>query len=407
MALTDLKVKKLTHSDRVFIVADGLDLYIKVNPNGLKTWIYNYTFEGIRHRMTLGTYPNMGLADARKRHADAMNDLKSGINPILKQKEERAHRKTAPTFKQMVDEFWDNVLRYKKAGDATLKLIEKDAVPAWKNRKLASIKRRDIVLLYDEVKDRAPITANRLIGALSRLFRFSVGRGVIDTSPCTFIEKIPEQSRSRVLSDDEIRQLWDALDIDNKKIDLFRQTKLALKMILLSGARGGEVAGMRWDEIKQSIWTIPGNRTKNGDDSEIPLTPMMLEIIDRASELSGNKDFVFGSSHRDAPLTVRAISKAINRHWSEMGVKTQFTPHDIRRSVRTKLAEIGVDDIVAERLMGHRLQGMMQVYNRHSYINEKRAALLQWETHLKQLLKLDVDQSEKVIPMIPGKKRKI
>jgi integrase len=399
MALSDLKVKKISPQNKRFEVSDGKGLSIRVMPSGTKSWVFRYLFDGIPRRMTLGNYPTMGMAEAREKHAKALQDVERGIDPGKIQQEEKAYRKSAPTFKQMVVEFSECVLHYKKAGDATLKLIEKDAIPAWKNRKLASIKRRDIVLLYDEVKARAPVTANRLIGALSRLFRFAVGRGVIDSSPCTVIEKIPEKSRSRTLSDEEIRLLWDALDIDNKQIDLFRQTKLALKMILLSGARGGEVAGMQWDEIKDDVWTIPGSRSKNGDDLEIPLMPLMLDILGRARTLSGDKDYVFGSSHHDAPLTVRALSKAVNRHWSEMKIKTQFTPHDVRRTVRTKLAEIGVDDVVAERLMGHRLQGMMRVYNRHSYLDEKRSALLKWENRLHEIIGLNAPESGKIIQL--------
>ena len=218
------------------------------------------------------------------------------------------------------------------------------------------------------------------------MFNFAAERGIIEHSPLTGMRRPREKTRSRVLTDAEIKLLWAALDLENTEMDIYRVTKLALKLILLTGQRPGEVAGMTWAEIDEesevgAMWNIPGSRIKNKEPQRVPLCPMALEIIEEARLYSGDSEFVFRSSYKpEQAVSRQALTRAVARHWSEMGIKEAFTPHDLRRTLRTKLAELGVSDIVAERSSGHKLQGMMAVYNRHAYDVEKRQALLKWET---------------------------
>lgn len=393
-------LEKVKPKKNRYELKDGRGLYLRVMPSGSMSWVYVYKFEGILRRMTIGSYPAMGLAEARRKHSEAVIMVKNGLDPGRKKTDEKKKLKGEPTFADFLNEFWETYLIKRKAGAATRRLIAKDAIPEWRLRRLNAITRRDVVRLHDKVAKRAPVTANRLLGALSKLFDHAVKRGVLENNPCLMIEKIEEKPRARVLTDAEIVSLWLALDLDNKKIDLFRSTKLALRLILLTGCRGGEVAGALWSEIDAGVWHIPGNRTKNGDPLDVPLTPMMQNVLNDAEALAGDRPFVFSSSHLDGPITRHSLSVATNRHWKEFGCEKKFTPHDLRRTVRTKLAEIGVDDHIAERIMGHRLQGMLKVYNRYPYLYEKRAALLRWESHLKKLLGLDaLSDGGKVIPV--------
>lgn len=430
MALTDLQVNKLRPRSGRFEVSDGKGLSIRITPEGSKTWVFRYVFgqketlkDGKRikipipRRMTLGSYPGTSLAEARELHAKALQDVKKGIDPGLKQKEAKAALKAAPTISELIDEFWDMELQSKKSGVETKRLLDKDIIPAWKNRKVADIKRRDIVLLLDAVRKRAPITANRVLGALTRMFNFAAERGIIEDSPCTRIRKGTEKGRDRVLTDEEIRLLWAALDLDNRQVDMYHLTKLALKMILLTGQRPGEVTGMAWDEINDTSWNIPKERMKNAEPQQVPLTYMALEIIECAKPYS-NGPYVFISpqgpgfarkrksqakvpQEHDAPMTAHALSRALVRHWVEIGFKEdaeRFTPHDLRRTVRTRLASLGVDDVVGEKVLGHKLQGVLSIYNRHSYADEKRKALERWERELKRILGIDMDMPGNVIP---------
>jgi integrase len=312
-----------------------------------------------------------------------------------------AMEKAAPTVGNLFEEFWDMELRHKISGLEQKRLIIKDALPAWGRRKVASITRRDAVLLIDGVRERAPITANRLQGVLVRMFNFAAERGILEHSPLIGMRKKAEQARKRVLSDEEIRILWSALDIENMRMDIYRVSKLALKLILITGQRPGEVCGMTWDEIgPEGFWNVPAERRKGRVAQRVPLSNIALEVIEQARIYSGESRFVFLSSQKvNEPMTTHALSKALLRHWQEIGFQEAFTPHDLRRTLRTRLAELGVNDIVAELVLGHKIKGIAGVYNRHSYDVEKRQALEKWENKLRKIVGIEQPSTGKIIQM--------
>jgi integrase len=352
--------------------------------------------------MSLGNYPGIGLADARRHHAEALQDLQKGIDPGLKARERKAKLKAAPTFKDLLEEFWELELKNQPTASERRRLVEKDVLKSWGKRKVTTITRRDAVLLLDGVRKRAPVIANRLQGVLVRMFNFASERGIIDHSPLAGMRRGKEKSRDRVLTDEEIDLLWKALDVENKEIDIYIPTKLALKMILLTGQRPGEVASMKWEDLDGKWWTALSGKT--GEQNRVPILTMAREVLEEARVYSGDSEHVFASSYNQGrPLTVRAMSNAIRRHRSEMGIADRFTPHDLRRTLRTRLAEIGVSDIVAERLLGHKLQGVLAIYNRHSYDEEKRQALTQWERQLKKIIGIKTKGS-RVVSIKGGRK---
>lgn len=401
MALSDLGIKKLSPKNERFEVSDGKGLSLRVMPTGTKTWVFRYMIDGKARRMTFGTYPTITLSEARELHARAMQEVERGFDPGAKQKEAKSIRKAAPTVADLLDEFWDMELMHKASGKEQKRLMIKDALPAWGTRKAMTITRRDAVLLVDNVRVRAPITANRLQGVLVRMFNFAAERGILEHSPLAGMRKKPEQARQRVLNDEEIKLLWAALDLDNKAMDIFRVSKLALKMILLTGQRPGEICGMTWAELDAACcWNIPAERRKGKEAQSVPLTDMAMEIVEQARQYSGKSPFVFTSSHKiNEPLTSHALSKALLRHWEQIGFKEQFTPHDLRRTLRTRLAEIGIDDVIAERVLGHKLQGIMAVYNRHGYDMEKRQALEKWARKLRQIVGIEEPEIGKIIEL--------
>jgi len=399
MGLTDLTIRKLASKMQRYEILDDKGLYIRVTPSGKKSWIFRYPFDGTYRRMTLGQYPGISLAEAREKHGKAMMGIQQGVDPGAELQAIKAKRKATPTFNDLLDEFWEMELRVSPSGKERRRLVNKDTMPVWAKRKVADITRRDAVILLDRVRKRAPITANRLQGVLARMFNFASERGIIDYSPLTGLRRKKEKARTRVLTDAEIKLLWQALDLENIDMDIYRVTKLALKMILLTGQRPGEVSGMAWAELSEDgFWNIPPSRMKNSEPQRVPLCPMALDVIEQARPYSSDCDFVFQSSHKPGQAVTRpALTKAVSRHWSEMGIEEKFTPHDLRRTLRTRLAEMGVNDMIAERVLGHKLQGMMAVYNRHGYDTEKRQALLKWENRLLEIVGLAEPDGSKVI----------
>jgi len=416
MKLTDLQIQKLKRRETRYEVPDGHGLFIRVSHTGNKSWIYRYRFgkDKIPRRMTLGTYPELTLANARVIHTQAMQDVSKGIDPGAKLQSDKAELKAEPTFKDLLDEFYEKELSKSPSAKERKRLVEKDALPCWSSRKVSAIRRRDAVVLLDEVRERAPITANRLQGVLVRMFNFASDRGIIDFSPLAGMHRPKEGSRSRVLTDAEIKTFWECLDLERTDIDIYHLTKLALKAILLTGQRPGEVAGMTHDELQGDLWIIPPERTKTNEENRVPILPMLAEIIEQARPYNTGSRFVFVSArsplykHKkthtakpketDIPVSVGALANAIRRHREEMKIPERFTPHDLRRTLRTRLAEIGVSDVIAERVLGHKLQGVLGIYNRHSYDDEKRYALGLWEQRLREILGL-AETSSNVIPM--------
>ena len=405
MGLTDLQVKKFVPRDSRFEVSDGKGLSIRITPNGSKTWVFRYQFNRVSRRMSLGNYPGVTLADARESHALALQSVQRGIDPGLKAKQEKAKMKAAPTFEDLLIEFWEMELKTAPSGKERKRLVEKDVLHTWGKRKVSSITRRDAVLLLDVVRKRAPVGANRLQGLLVRMFNFASERGIIEHSPLTGMRRTQEHARARVLSDAEIKTLWSALDLEHKEIDIYRPTKLALKMILLTGQRPGEVAGMQWEDIQEDWWIIPPENTKIREENRVPILPLVAGLIEDARVYSEGTPFVFASSYNQGrPLTVRALSNAIRRHRPEIGITESFTPHDLRRTLRTRLAELGVSDIVAEKLLGHKLQGVLGIYNRHGYEDEKRHALEVWEKRLKAIVGIETVKPANVISIKGGRR---
>lgn len=401
MALSDLAIRNLAAKAARYEVLDGDGLYIRVMPTGSKSWVLRYMVGNKARRMTLGQYPGVSAAQARQKALDAKKDLQRGVDPVEQRKRQEDAVRQAPDFAFMLAEFWEKELQFSPSGKERRRLIDKDALPVLGGKKVAEITRRDVVLLVDKVRERAPVAANRLQGALVRLFNFAAERGVIDFSPLTGLRKKSEAPRQRILSAEEIKLFWTMTDAANTTMDAFLSTKLALRFILITGQRPGEVVGMTWAEIDGTTWNIPAERRKGRVAQSVPLCSLALEILNGARPLSGQSAFVFQSPQggTDRPTERLSLSRAVSRHIQVCGFQEGWTPHDLRRTCRTGLAMLGIIDVVAEQVLGHKLGGIVGTYNVHGYDAEKRVALEKWEKYVRRVVGLDVEQSGKVIPL--------
>jgi len=208
-----------------------------------------------------------------------------------------------------------------------------------------------------------------------------------------------EKPRTRALTDAEIKLVWNNLNtelsdhiprgilLNQNNIDIYCMTKLALKTILLTGQRPIEVVTMEWSHLEKDFWIIPAALTKTRTENRVPILPMFADVLKQAKQYGSGKKYVFTSSQSNKNHIDRlTLSNAIRRHREQMGIKERFTPHDLRRSMRTKLAELGVNDIIAEQVLGHKLSGIVGVYNRYQYDAEKRQALALWEKRLSEII---------------------
>ncbi len=371
-------------------VPDGLlpGFYLVIQPSGAKSWAVRYRMEGRPQKMTLGSHPRLGLAAARDAAREALRQVAEGRDP-------RPSKSARPkdddaiypvSFSRLVESFLErHVQARNRASTAkeTERLLRKNALPVWSELEAQSITRRDVINLLDGLVDGgAAITANRTLAALSKLFNWAVDRGVLETSPCTRVPKPGvERSRDRVLSDAELAHVLKAATKRGWPFGTFVQ------LLALTGQRRNEVAGMRWSEIDlaSSTWTIPAVRTKNGRVHDVPLSPEVVAILDRVPPVKS--DFVL-TTNMSSPIS--GFSKA-KRELDELidsdqgGPLRAWTYHDLRRTMASGMARLGIALPVIEKVLNHAsgsFAGVVGVYQRHDYAEEKRDALARWAAHL-------------------------
>lgn len=245
--------------------------------------------------------------------------------------------------------------------------------------------------LLDEIVARgAPVQANRTLAVVRRMFNFAIDRDVIAASPCHRVKPpSPEESKDRYLTLDEIKDFWTRLDT----APLTKQTKLALKLLLVTLQRSSEVIGLNKSELdlRARTWIIPAERTKNKRAQLVTLSPLAIEIVTAILKDVGEDGFLFPGEGSGDHLTNSALSRAIARNLDHFGIG-KFTPHDLRRTGSTQLAAFKVPRFDRDRILNHADRTVGAVYDIHEYEDEKRAALNLWS----DIIKRTVANPEKV-----------
>lgn len=379
---------------------------LRVSDAGRKTWIVLYRVNGRLRRMTLGTYPNLPLADAREQAEDALRAAAKGRDPAG---EKQAGRK-AETFAELADEYLERYAKAKKRSwRKDQQIIEKDLKPTFRTWKAKDVTRKDVLRLLDKIKDRgAPIQANRTLEVIRRMYNWGIERSIVEANPAHHVAKpAQENRRDRVLSDDEIRALWTAFDGEGPLM------AAAFKLRLITAQRGGEVLGMRRTELDPELswWTIPAERSKNKLPHRVPLSKLAQETLRVALEKSAGLPVVFPNPSDLASLKherpgydpeaaepMWAIWKAAERIRKSAGVE-DFDPHDLRRTAASNMTSMGIPRLVVSKILNHAEKGVTAVYDRHSYDAEKRHALDAWAAKLQQILDSSKEEESNVVAL--------
>jgi integrase len=383
---TALAVENFKPKAERYEVTDSSGLILFVGETGHKGWGIRYRRPDSRKpaKFMLGSWPAMSLAQARVAAATAKLDVSRGADPSEAKKRAKAEAKTAATnaaadtVERWAEEFLREHVR-KKTRQHNQRQAEhvfhNIVIPRWRGRTVHIIARRDIKEVVREVAATRPTMANRTLGHLSKFFRWLTGEDIITGSPCLGIERpAPEVVRDRVLSDREVRAFWEAT---NKLPAPFGDI---YKLLLLSAARRQEVAEMQWREIHltERIWTIPSERSKSKLANTLPLSPQAWSIVEHQRRIVGS-DYVFG--HRRT-----GFSHMKDRLDDFMKPETPWRTHDLRRTGRSLLSRARVPSDIAELMLGHLLPGMRRVYDRHKYLDEKRAGFERLEREVNLIL---------------------
>jgi integrase len=365
-------------------------LALRVSYGGARAWIYLYRRHGKLKRMTLGRFPAMSLSDARQAWRDANAALGQGGDP--------ARPPPAPeSFDTIANEWLKRDQAKNRSAGEVKRVVERELKPAWTGREFTTISRRDIVQLIDAIEDRGhPIMARRIHAHLHRLFRWSVGRGIIEINPMADLPKPGEApERDRVLTDNELALIWKAAKSIGWPFGPIVQ------LLILTAARRDEIGALRWQEIDGDIIKLEGSRTKNGEARTIPLATSAVDLIAQLPHI-GESEFVFTTNGN---ASVSGWSKAkiqIDRAVRDLNFGADLPAwrlHDLRRTAGTGLQRLKFNLQVVEAVLGHvagSRAGIVGVYQRHDYNTEKRIALEAWS---REIERITTGKQAAVLPM--------
>lgn len=384
MRLTEQGIRKLPipakgnkiHYDEVI---SGFGL--RVTAGSSRAFVLNYRFRGRERRITIGRWPEWSATAAREQAKEFRRAIDRGEDPLG----EREQLREDPSFGELVKEYLKVEASKQKSKDEYARILNKDALPQWRNLRAAEIRRRDVIALIEKKAETAPIAANRLFELLRRMFNFAVRRDIVEANPCALVKKPGEErSKDRVLSNQEIKALWEALDGPW----FSAQTAAAIRLILVTAQRPGEVVSIRWEDLDLDggWWTIPSERAKNTLAHRVPLNLIAREIL---RSLPPVANWVFPSNEEERHMDRNGLAVAL---WRARERKTDpltvldFSPHDLRRTAASHMASGGVERFVIGRLLNHVEPGVTKVYDRHSYDQEKQRAAKTWENRLRAIL---------------------
>jgi integrase len=394
--LTDAALKKLLLSPPAARreVPDGkvAGLYFVYQPSGATSWALRYRASGKPAKLTLGPYPTLTLTQARRRAEEARGAIAMGKDPAG---DRRAAREAAKAEREaetdlvevVVSQFIErHARRATRDWKESERLLTRNVVAKWNGRRLSTITKSQIHDLLDEVCDRgAPIAANRIFAQLRLMCAWAVKRGILARSPCEGVSPPSSErgrARERVLSDDELRIVWKAAESIGWPFGPI------VKLLVLTGARRDEVAQMEWRELdlERALWTLPASRSKNRREHTIPLSDMALEIL-RALPRIERSGFVFTTNGRSPVSGFSKAKPALDRAMASP--IPGWVLHDLRRTVATNLQRLGVRLEVTEAVLNHvsgSRAGVVGVYQRHTWADEKRAALTAWAKRVEEIV---------------------
>jgi integrase len=420
LALTEKGIANATADYRKDVTIEGRrGLILRIEPSRgqiRKSFRFRGTLRGTQEIWTLGTYPELTVKDVRKLHGDCVHaiDHDEDPQPTIDRWHaslipEAAGKEGGPVVQDVVDDFLVWAARHRKRPEEARKLLAANISPKLAQTPVAALKKRHFVEMFDRIVDRgSPVLANRVRDLTRQAFFVAADRDVIDAIPVMPRSRPggEEKPRERVLDDAELVAFWrGVIDLSptETRPKIGRPLAIALRLLLVTAQRRGEVAAAKWSDITETtaeiegprgkpkqitfkVWSIPTNKTDK--PHAIPLSPLACTLLDELKTFAGDSDYWLPSKRTgDANAERdRSITRAARTARELLSMK-DWTPHDLRRTARTGFARIGIADPIAERILNHAAgDRMIAVYNRHKYLLEMRAALDAWDARINALL---------------------
>ncbi|ELB2248851.1 tyrosine-type recombinase/integrase [Vibrio parahaemolyticus] len=388
--LTDKDIKSAKPKDKEYNLFDGDGLRLRIKPNGSKQWIFNYykPITGKRANLSLGKYPDLSLANARKNAMAARELLAQGIDPQEERKrQELVHKEIYEHTFAKVSEDWFNLKKHEVTPDYAVDIwrsLELHVFPQIANTPVKDIDAPLVIDLLRPIEAKGSLeTVKRLSQRLNEIMNYAANCGLVKANPLTGIRaafKKPKKENMAALAPNELPELMGA--IANASIK--RTTRCLIEWQLHTMTRPSEAAGARWDEIEweEKIWTIPAERMKKRREHRIPLTEQMLALLEVIKPISGHREFIFPSD-RDPkkPCNSQTANMALKR----MGFAGRLVSHGLRSLASTTLNEQGFDRDLIEASLAHVDDNQVRsAYNRTDYLERRRPMMCWWSGHIEE-----------------------
>jgi integrase len=410
------------------LLGDGDGLFLRVRPHGTKTWMIEYEFQGGRTKYTIGGYsrdgaPGNSIPDWLRHGQQSLTQARSiagawkaarrgGHDPAAEwsallagERQAEAEKLAAeeaernqPTVKDAIDSFIQKIMAGKKSAPATRYRLDRLSAIIG-NQKIREVTRQDVIAALDTIAkgDREGKTAKQLAGEVlttaKRLWRFAVEREWLADSP---IEKLTRaafdakpRKRDVTLRLDELATIWRALD-NRELCKSDPVTIAAMKLLILTGQRESEVTNAEWTEfdLEAELWRLPAERTKSGRAHLVHLASQAVAILQALKPITGQKRYVFTSPLRPKkPIYGRAVNNSLLTMFKKgkLANVTQCHVHDFRRTLITRLPDLGFEPFLGHKIANHVLSGVFAHYNHNSYEAQRKAALESWAARIESL----------------------
>lgn len=407
--LTDKHLRAIKPGLKEQLIGDGGGLWVRVMPmekGGAINFYYRYQFNGRERRYNCGTYPGTSLATARENRNAARLLVKQGLDPVHEEEEKKRAATAAQAISRMektVDDLFDDWKRvylsvhHADIGAYSESVYRHDVKALLGTMKAKDVRLPHIIQVIDKVIDRgARRKANVVLSNMRQMFRHGLGRGIVETDPTLGITKKQaggkETPVERNLSLDEIKLLHQKLPASG----LHEKMVSGIWLILATGVRVGELLKAKWQDfdLDANTWTIPAENSKNSRAHLIHLSPFARQQVDYLNSIKTG-DYLFAGRDIKTHLSDKSLSKAIRDRIRQEPLKRrtpktmtltlpagEWSPHDLRRTMASRMGDLGVAPHIIERCLNHVQQGIVGVYQRQEYLAERKAAFELWGSSL-------------------------
>lgn len=390
--LSELFVKRARPKSKAHLIWDTKQsgLALRMRPTGNRSWFFIYSRHGRPRWYRIGDAKAIDLADARTLAAEAALAVAKGGDPAADRKAQRSRGTFEELAAQYVREYASKQNKSWKQADT---LVRRYVIPKWGKLQAAAITRNDVKTLMSDIA--APVLADQVLAAASAIFTWAIKEKLLLENPCRLVDRNPTASRERVLSDSEVPKFWRAFD----SAGLIAGT--ALKTILLTGQRPGEVAHMRREHIADGWWNMPGAPvealgwpgTKNGENHRVCLPLAVQALIAELGD--GESGFVFANERGGNVTKLDGVMRTI---CADLKAE-RATPHDLRRTHGTTITGLGFGREAMNRVQNHIEGGMGGIYDRHDYGPQNKLVMGAVAARIMAIIEGTVDNADNVVPV--------